>query len=177
MDLIILLIIFGVISALGKNSKKQVQNKRPGSSLSQNQRSLSTTQNRSRSIQSSTLSGSRESLQDSLTSIFNALAGEEILKSPEEKKREEEQARKLLEEREVDMVTVSDFTYDEVNEPESYVDEVQELREDNSEGLQIITLDDEDARNDTDDYSLNLEDVKRGIIWHEILDKPISLRK
>lgn len=177
MDLIILLIIFGVISALGKNSKKQVQNKRPGSSLSQNQRSLSTTQNRSRSIQSSTLSGSGESLQDSLTSIFNALAGEEILKSPEEKKREEEQARKLLEEREVDMVTVSDFTYDEVNEPESYVDEVQELREDNSEGLQIITLDDEDARNDTDDYSLNLEDVKRGIIWHEILDKPISLRK
>lgn len=34
MDFIVLLIIFGVISALGKNNKKQIQNKRPGSSFS-----------------------------------------------------------------------------------------------------------------------------------------------
>jgi len=177
MDFIVLLIIFGVISALGKSNKKQIQNKRPGSSFPQNQRPQNPSPS-SRPRQTTSFSPkNRESLQDSLTTIFNALAGEEILKSPEEKKRDEERARRIIEaKRSMDMPdsavsnTVPDITA-------STAELISEMDQEGIDELQIITLDDEAAADFSEEFELDLSDAKKGIIWSEILEKPLSLRK
>ena len=177
MDFIVMLIIFGVISALGKNKKKQIQNKRQGSSFPQNQRPQTPSLSSRPRQATSSSPRNRESLQDSLTSIFNALAGEEILKSPEEKKRDEERARRIEEaKRSMDMSepagssTPPDITT-------STADFFSDMDQEDTGGLQIITLDDEAQADFSDEFELDLSDAKKGIIWSEILDKPLSLRK
>lgn len=177
MDFIVMLIIFGVISALGKNNKKQIQNKRPGSSFPQNQRPQTPSLSSRPRQTTSSSPRNRESLQDSLTTIFNALAGEEILKSPEEKKRDEERLRRIDEAtRSMDIPepavsnTVPDITT-------STADFFSEIDQEDIDGLQIITLDDDAAVDFSEEFDLDLSDVKKGIIWSEILEKPLSIRK
>lgn len=177
MDFIIMLILFGVISAIGKSNKKQIQNKKTGSSLQQNQRTASPSlSSRPRQIPT-TPSKNRESLQDSLTTIFNALAGEQILKTPEEKRREEERAKRIAEEiKHEEQSRRQPSQYETIRNDvstDSLITPVQEFED----AMQVITFEDEHSTEDSTDFILDLSDVKKGIIWREILDKPLSLRK
>lgn len=177
MDFIVMLIIFGVISALGKNSKKQPQNRKQGTSSPQYQRPQNTSA--STRPRQTTLSSpkNRESLQDSLTTIFNALAGEAILKSPEEKRREDERAKRFEEGRRLSTQKEQFST----PQNETVKDSGSLGRDAQFQGLEddlkLLTIDEEITSEAGYEFELDLEDAIKGIIWSEILDKPLSLRK
>lgn len=59
----------------------------------------------------------------------------------------------------------------------STADFISEMDQEDIDGLQIITLDDEAAADFSEEFELDLSDAKKGIIWSEILEKPLSLRK
>lgn len=182
MDFIVMLIIFGVISALGKSTKKQPQSKRPGSSFPQSQRPRTTSAS-PRPFGNPTAGNSKESLQESLTTIFNALAGEMVLKSPEEKRREEERAQRMEEvARRASYEGIEGASQEvlpTVETPTTTPDMVfsDVYQQEEEEGLQIITLGEDEESSSSFEFELDLLDAKKGIIWSEILDKPLSVRK
>jgi len=59
----------------------------------------------------------------------------------------------------------------------STADFFSEIDQEDIDGLQIITLDDDATVDFSEEFDLDLSDVKKGIIWSEILEKPLSIRK
>ncbi|HBT18817.1 MAG TPA: hypothetical protein DEA52_02030 [Clostridiaceae bacterium] len=171
MDIIILLIVFGVISSISKNSKKnQAQNRKPGGQMPPRQNLPTPPSTVSQPQRPATPQRSQESLQGTLTSLFNALAGEEVLKSPEEKKREEYQRRLLEEAREKEALQAKEKEL-AMQRAAAYAQEEEE------DILEAVTLSPyEEGTSSNESPVLNLADAKQGIIWKEILDRPKALR-
>ncbi|HSR04954.1 MAG TPA: hypothetical protein VLM88_10260 [Proteiniclasticum sp.] len=176
MDFIIMLVIFGVISSLTRKSKKP-QGRRPATSnyptknLPSDSRA-GTVQSRMNDLKKP------ENLQDGLSSLFNMLAGEEVLK--DRKTIESERSKKLeLEEtmkrREMEAVEAFDMEQkleSEANE-KAYEDENDALK------LEMLKdgLPDESGSATSVPLVISLTEAQKGIIWLEILDKPRALKK
>jgi hypothetical protein len=173
MDFIIMLVIFGVISSLTKSSKKSSQ-QRKRTPYSNPNRSLSTSQNPLKTMMSEVKKP--ENLQDGLTSLFNMLAGEEVLKD----------AKTVERERMMKLHNAEEMRRREIRDAESIEKSVQDNLTwtiesmDSSEITDLPEIDDEmiELQNLTDDYSFNvspefsLTEAQKGFIWHEILERP-----
>lgn len=171
MDFIVMLVIFGVISSLTRKSKKP-QTKRPAATnypnknLSSNPRSA-TFQTRMNEMKKP------ENLQDGLTSLFNMLAGEEVLKDRKTMdverltKMELEEAKKRAEQEAVEAYEKARRMESEARE-KAYADE--------NDVLKLEMLDDgvseESGTASSVPLVISLSEAQKGIIWKEILDRP-----
>jgi len=176
MDFIIMLVIFGVISSLTRKSKKP-QSKRPATSnyptknLSSDSRA-GTVQSRLNEVKKP------ENLQEGLSSLFNMLAGEEVLKdrntieAERRKKLELDETRKRREQEAIEALEKAKRLETETSE-RAILDENDILK------LEIVG--DELINGSGSDGLFPLiispSEAQKGIIWHEILDKPIALKK
>ncbi|MBO1263466.1 hypothetical protein J3A84_00235 [Proteiniclasticum sp. SCR006] len=174
MDFIVMLVIFGVISSLTRKSKKP-QTKRPAvtnypnKNLSSNPRSA-TVQTQVNEMKKP------ENLQDGLTSLFNMLAGEEVLKDRKTmdverlKKLELEEAKKRSEQEAVEAFEKARRLESEARE-KAYAEE--------NDALKLEMLDDgvseESGTASSVPLVISLSEAQKGFIWHEILDKPKAL--
>ena len=114
-----------------------------------------------------------ENLQDGLTSIFNMLAGEEVLKDRKTmdverlKKMELEEAQKRAEQEAVE-------AFEKARRMES--DAREKAYEDENDALKLELLDDGVAEETGTASSvplvISLSEAQKGIIWKEILDRP-----
>lgn len=176
MDFIIMLVIFGVISSLTRKSKKP-QGKRPASSnyptknLSSDARA-GTVQSRLNEVKKP------ENLQDGLSSLFNMLAGEEVLKDRNTseadrlKKFELEETRKRREQEVVE-------AFEKAKRLETQASERAILDENDILKLEIVgdELVNESGSDGLFPLIISPSEAQKGLIWLEILDKPISLKK
>jgi len=178
MDFIIMLVIFGVISSLTRKSKKP-QGNRPATSnyptknLSSDSRA-GTVQSRVNEMKKP------ENMQDGLTSLFNMLAGEEVLKDRKTtdierlKKLELEETRKRREQEVVE-------AFENAKRLESEAREKAILDENDILKLEIMgddtTYDSDSSGTGSFPLIINLAEAQKGIIWHEILDKPKALKR
>ncbi|MFH5835361.1 hypothetical protein ACHAL6_04690 [Proteiniclasticum sp. C24MP] len=174
MDFIVMLVIFGLISSLTRKSKKP-QNKRPATtnypskSLSSDPRA-GTVQSRAAEMKKP------ENLQDGLTSLFNMLAGEEVLKDRKSidverlKKLELEEAKKRSEQEAVE-------AFEKTRRLESEAREKAYLEENDALKLEMLDdgVPDESGSAASIPLVFTLAEAQKGFIWHEILDKPKAL--
>ena len=176
MDFIIMLVIFGVISSLTKKSKKPQPGQRrippantPVSGMPANRATLQTRLNEIKKP---------ETMQGGLTSLFNMLAGEEVLKDPRDAERartnklQAEEERLFREQRELEYQIKSD---QDRNLWESENKDINEI----GDAAEYIEAADSEAMNlqgSSVSDAYNLSELQKGIIWREILEKPKALR-
>lgn len=174
MDLIVMLVIFGVISSITKKSRKP-QNKRPATTNYPSKTPSSDV--RAGTVQTRVTEMKKpENLQDGLTSLFNMLAGEEVLKDRKTtdverlKKLELEEAKKRNEKEAVE-------AYEKARRLESEAREKAYLEEDDALKLEMLDdgVPDESGSASSVQLVISLSEAQKGFIWHEILDKPKAL--
>ncbi len=174
-DLIIMLVIFGVISSFTKKSKKP-QGKRPATS---NYPKMTPPNNSRTGTMQTKLNevAKADNLQGGLASLFNMLVGEEVLK--DRKTIDNEHLNKVqLDEIEKRSEQEAVETYEIARRLESEARDKDNM--DENEALQIEMLDEsiqgESGSAASAPLIINLSEVQKGIIWHEILDKPKALK-
>ena len=175
MDFIIMLVIFGVISSLTKKSKKPQPGQRrippntPVSGMPANRASL---QSRLNEIKKP------ETMQGGLTSLFNMLAGEEVLKDPKDAERartnklQAEEERLFREQRELEYQIKSDQDRDLWESQNKDINEIGDA----AEYVEAADSQDFDRQGSSVSDAYSLSELQKGIIWKEILEKPKALR-
>lgn len=173
MDFIIMLIIFGVISSLTKSSKKTAQ-QRKRTPYSNPDRSLPTSQNPLKTMMSEVKKP--ENLQEGLTSLFNMLAGEEVLKDPRTIERERMLKRQNMAEMKRRQVPDEVIIEEAVEEKPEWTfesldsSEISNLPEIDDKMIELQSLTDDYAFSVSPEFSIS--EAQKGFIWHEILDRP-----
>lgn len=176
MDFIIMLVIFGVISSLTKKSKKPQPGQRrippPNPPVNGMPANRATLQSRLTEIKKP------ETLQGGLTSLFNMLAGEEVIKDPKLSERartnklqaEEEKLFREQREREYQIKSDQDrLLWESENKDINEIGDAPEY-------LEALDSEDMNLQGSSVSDAYNLSELQKGIIWKEILEKPKALR-
>ena len=175
MDFIIMLVIFGVISSLTKKNKKPQPGQRrvpPNTPVNGMPADRATLQSRFNEIKKP------ETMQGGLTSLFNMLAGEEVLKNPKDAERartnklQAEEERLFREQRELEYQIKSDQDRDLWERENKDVSEIGDA----AEYVEAVDSEDMNLQGTSVSDAYNLSELQKGIIWREILDKPKALR-
>lgn len=175
MDFIIMLVIFGVISSLTKKTKKPQPGQRrvpPNTPVNRMPADRATLQSRLNEIKKP------ETVQGGLTSLFNMLAGEEVLKDPRDTERE--RTNKIQAEKERLFREQRDLEYQEQSDQDQLLweSENKDINEigDAEEYIEASNSEDINTQGTRVSDAYNLSELQKGIIWKEILEKPKALR-